>query len=100
MKLKKVILISIIVIVVILNAIVFSYAATSSELNKQQKNIDEQIKETETEIDNVHGKMTDTLNQINDLNAEISTYEGEIKDIQSKINNLNTEIGNKHKKNY
>ncbi len=95
MKLKKVILISIIVIVVILNAIVFSYAATSSELNKQQKNIDEQIKETETEIDNVHGKMTDTLNQINDLNAEISTYEGEIKDIQSKINNLNTEIGNK-----
>ncbi len=91
----KVIIINCSIVIFILSLVIRVYAANSSELNQQQKDLDDKIKETNSEIENVHGKMTEALSQINDLNAEISTYQKEIKDVQGKINNLNTEIQNK-----
>ena len=65
-------------IMVFLSGIGLVNAATSSELRKQQSDIDKQIEETNSEIAGVKDQMTDQLNQISELNAEISTYQTDI----------------------
>ena len=86
----KIIFINIVIIVLISQINIFSFAITSTELKNQQKDIDKQIEETNTEIAGVKSKMTKALSQIDNLNAEISTYENE-------IDNLNTQIQEKQK---
>lgn len=94
-ELKRIICISLVIAIIIIGKVGLVYAVTSSELKNKQKNIDQQIAETNSEIASVKGKMTDTLNQINKLNTEISGYQNEIDDLETKISNLSGEIKTK-----
>ena len=69
-KLKKTAYISIIMIIVVLIACgKISFADTKSDLQAQQRSIDNQIAETNSEIAGVKSQMTTTLSQINRLNS-------------------------------
>jgi len=94
-KLLRIVCISIIMTIMVLSGISFSYATTSSELKRQQQNIDKQIDKTNSEIAGVKNQMSANLNQINKLNAEISTYENEITNLETKIGSLNNDISAK-----
>ena len=92
MKNKK-ILISILLILIILSTnIVATLAATKSELQDKQSDINQQIKETENEISAVKEEMSDTMKQIQELNSQISGYESEIDDLEYKISDLEKDI--------
>lgn len=91
-KLFRIIFISILVIILLTQVLTFSYAITSTELKKQQKDIDKQIEETNSEIAGVKSKMTKALTQINSLNAEISTYENEIANLSTQIQEKQKDI--------
>ena len=55
-------------------------AETKSELQNQQADLDQKIKETSTELAGVKNQMSTALTQINRLNSQISDYENEITD--------------------
>lgn len=93
MKIKKIILISILLILIILSTnIAVTLAATKSELQNKQNNINQQIKDTENEISAVKEEMSDTMKQIQDLNTQISGYQSEIDDLEYKISDLEKDI--------
>ncbi len=93
MKIKKRILISILLILIILSTnIAVTLAATKSELQNKQNNINQQIKDTENEISAVKEEMSDTMKQIQDLNTQISGYQSEIDDLEYKISDLEKDI--------
>ena len=48
------------------------FAATQAELEEESKDINQKIKETETELAGVKSQMSTALNQINKLNTQIN----------------------------
>lgn len=92
---KRILFISVLIVIILLSSVGLVYATTSQELRNQQADIDSKIKETETEIAGKKSQMTEQLNQITKLNSEISTYETEITSLQEQINNLNAQISEK-----
>ena len=93
MNSKKRILISILLVLIILSTnIAATLAATKSELQNKQNNINQQIKDTENEISAVKEEMSDTMKQIQDLNTQISGYQSEIDDLEYKIDDLEKDI--------
>ena len=93
MNSKKRILISILLVLIILSTnIAVTLAATKSELQNKQNNINQQIKDTENEISAVKEEMSDTMKQIQDLNTQISGYQSEIDDLEYKISDLEKDI--------
>ncbi len=93
--LRRILFISLMITILILSCMQIAYATSTSELEKQQNDLDEQIKKTASEIAGVKEKMTEQLTKINELNSEISDYDTEISDLQTRIDNLNTEISQK-----
>ena len=86
-KLLRIVCISSIMTIMVLSGVSFSYATTSSELKRQQQNIDAQINKTNSEIAGVKSQMSENLNQINKLNAE-----NEITNLETRIGSLNNDI--------
>lgn len=80
------------VLIVISTNILTSYAATKSELNKQQSEIDEKIKETEDKIEEVEEEISASMASIRELTAQISDYENEITDLETKIGEISGKI--------
>lgn len=93
--LKRILCISLMVTMLIFGSIQVAYAESASNLKKQQSDIDEQIKKTETEIAGVKGQMTEQLDKINVLNNEITVYDNEISELETRLGNLNIEISQK-----
>ena len=52
-------------------------AETRSELEAEAKDINDKIKETESELAGVTSQRSTALNQINRLNSQINDYENE-----------------------
>ena len=71
------------------------FAATRAELEEESKDINQKIKETETELAGVKSQMSTALNQINKLNTQINDYEDEITNLEANLNVLNTQIAEK-----
>ncbi len=92
---KRIIFIDVLVLIILLSSIGFSYAATSQELKKQQSDINAQISEKKEELEGVHKELNSTLDQINKLNQEISGYQTEINNLQGQINTLGVQISEK-----
>lgn len=93
--LKRILCISLMITILVLSCMQMVYAATTSELQQQQNDLDEQIQKTETEIAGVKEQMTEQLSKINVLNNEITNYDNEISDLQAKIDSLTVEIAQK-----
>lgn len=94
-ELKRILFISLMIVILVLSCMQIVYAASASELEKQQDDLDEQIQKTASEIAGVKEQMSEQLTKINQLNSEISNYDNEISDLQTRIDNLNIEISQK-----
>lgn len=94
-KVKRILFISLMITILVLSSMQMAYAASASELQQQQNELDKQIEKTASEIAGVKEQMTEQLTKINKLNSEISNYDDEISDLQTKIDNLTTEISQK-----
>lgn len=92
MKSKKVLIVALLIVVILSTNLVVSLAATKSELQNKQSDINEQIKQTESEISAVKEEMSDTMKQIQDLNTQISGYQSEINELEYKIDDLEEDI--------
>ena len=68
------------------------YAVTEEELKNKKDEIENQIKNTNTEIAGIKDKMTSSLEQINRLNVQIKEYEDILADTNLKLDNLNNEL--------
>lgn len=79
-------------LIILSTNIAATLAATKSELQNKQNNINQQIKDTENEISAVKEEMSDTMKQIQDLNTQISGYQSEIDDLEYKIDDLEKDI--------
>lgn len=93
--LTRIVFISLMVVILLFGYIQIVYAASASELQQQQNDLDEKIRQTASEIAGVKEQMSEQLNKINVLNNEITTYDNEISDLETKISNLTTEISEK-----
>lgn len=93
--LKRILCISLMITILVLSCMQIAYAATTSELQQQQSDLDEQIQKTEKEIAGVKEQMSEQLTKIRELNAEIADYDDAISELQTKIDNLTTEISQK-----
>lgn len=94
-KFVRIVCISCLILILLIFSVGISYSATESELNQQSKDLDEKIKQLNTELAGTKSKMTENLNQINKLNTEISTYENEISDLNDRIGVVNAQITEK-----
>ena len=97
-KILKVAYISIIILILLITSYGAVYAASKQELYNEKNSIDEQIRETSSEIAGVKSKMTKTLTQINNLTTQISSYKNEIGELESQLEMLNTQIAEDEKK--
>jgi len=98
MKKKKILVIILLVIVVVSSNVIFSFAASKTELEQQQGSIDSQIKDTQQDLEHTQSQLSDTMKQIEKLNADISTYQNQIDDLNGQIDSLNSQIDETNKK--
>lgn len=92
MKSKKVLIVALLIVIILSTNLAVSLAATKSELQNKQSDINEQIKQTQSEISAVKEEMSDTMKQIQDLNTQISGYQSEINELEYKIDDLENDI--------
>ena len=92
MKSKKILIVALLIVIILSTNLAVSLAATKSELQNKQSDINEQIKQTQSEISAVKEEMSDTMKQIQDLNTQISGYQSEINELEYKIDDLENDI--------
>ena len=90
--LKKVLIISLIIVVMLFTNIVMVFDATKSELEEKNQNLNSQINKTKEELAGVRENLSETMSEIEELIAEISEYESEIDDLNGQIDELETDI--------
>lgn len=88
---RKIIIILLLVMIISSN-IAISLAATKSELQNKQNEINNEIQDTEKEIQEVKGEISETMKQIEALTSEIAVYENQIEDLDKQLNQLETSI--------
>lgn len=74
------------------SSITIGYAATSSELQNKQSDIDKKIDKINSEISGVKAEQNTTLSQINKLNVQITSYEGQISTLNQRLSDINAQI--------
>ena len=90
---KKVVLI--VLAFAILSILAFENIVGAEDINdlQNQKNeLQEQITETNQQIEDLQIELTENLEQLNNLNLKISTYEQEISSLEENLNNLSIEV--------
>ncbi len=94
-RIGRIVFITCLMLILAITTVGISFAATTSELQQQQNEIDKKIDEINSELAGTKSKMTKNLNEINKLNSEISTYENQITDLEGRIGIVNAQITEK-----
>lgn len=89
---KKKILVSLILISLCFNVTMYSFAASLSDLQQQQKDASEKKDELEQEKKDVANQKKTALEKIEELNEEISASEEKLNDLNDKVKELETSI--------
>ena len=90
---KKKILVAILLIMLILSTnVIITFAATKTELQNQQSEIQDKIDEAEAKQEEVGEKITEATKQIKELTEEIDGYESQIEELNTKLSELETSI--------
>ena len=90
---KKKIIVAILLIILMLSTnVIIVFAATKSELQNQQSEIQDKIDEAEAKQEEVGEKITEATKQIQELTAEIDGYENQIEELNTKLSELETSI--------
>lgn len=95
---KKVIFAVLLIIILLFTNIAITLAATKTELQNQQSDLNSKIKETENQISQVEEEMSATMKQIQSLTAQISEYQTEIDELDEEISELEASISEAQKK--
>lgn len=89
---RKIVFVIVLVTIILSGNIVSTLAATKTELQNKQSNIEDQIEQTEGKISEVKDEMSETMKQIQSLTAEISGYETEIDRLDEQLDGLEKSI--------
>ena len=94
-KLSKIISISILLMLV--NCIMFGVYAeeSSSYYKKKEQEAKNNSSQTQTQLNEVKGEVDEVLQQVANLNSQILDYETQIKDLEIQLDDLNTSIKEK-----
>ena len=88
--LKKVI--SILTVFMLLSVPLVAIAATTSELNQQKEQIEQEKREAEAKKNVLEGQISQTKSELDNLNDEIAKKENEVEQISAELNKLNNEV--------
>ena len=89
---KKIAFVFLLIFIILSSNIAITLAATKSELQQQQNQIQDQIEEAEAKQEEVGEKITEATKQIQELTAEIGEYENQIEELDGKLAELETSI--------
>ena len=89
---RKIVFVILLAIIILSTNIVSTLAATKTELQNKQSEIEDQIEQTEGKISEVKDEMSETMKQIQSLTAEISGYETEIDKLDEQLSSLEKSI--------
>lgn len=89
---RKIVFVILLVTIILSTNIVSTLAATKTELQNKQSEIEDQIEQTEGKISEVKDEMSETMKQIQSLTAEISGYETEIDKLDEQLGSLEKSI--------
>lgn len=89
---RKIVFVIVLVTIILSGNIVSTLAATKTELQNKQNDIEDQIEQTEGKISEVKDEMSETMKQIQSLTAEISGYETEIDKLDEQLDSLEKSI--------
>lgn len=89
---KKIAFVFLLIFIILSSNIAITLAATKSELQEQQNQIQNQIEQAEAKQEEVGEKITEATKQIQELTAEIGEYENQIEELDGKLAKLETSI--------
>ncbi len=92
---KKVLVISLIVILALFNVSLYSYAATVQQLQQQKDEAEENRDRLEDEKDEVKQQKSEALKKIEELDAQIQDSEDKLAELKGKIKELEKQIKEK-----
>lgn len=91
-------IISIVLVLILLQAYVYSiFAASTSALNDEKSNLQQKVNEAEEEKSKLKEQLDEQLQAISDLDLSISNVEDEIDKLSAQISELETNIEEKQK---
>lgn len=94
---KKKILVSLILISLCFNISMYSFAATTSDLQNQKNEAANNKKDLEEQKDKVEEAKSDALKKIDELNSQISESEDKLDELNAKVKQLENSIKTKEK---
>ena len=86
------------IMLIIVVVLAYSYpsisnaASSKTQLNNEQKQIENKIAETKENLNEVGNNKSQALKEIENLTAQITTYESDLESLNSQISNLNKSI--------
>lgn len=89
---KKIALVIILIILSLLLSGGIVLAESLDDLQNKRDELENQITETNKELEGIEIELTDNLEQLNNLNAQISQYENDISTYEESLNNIQTDI--------
>lgn len=89
---RKKILTIILIIILLTSNMLITYAASKSELQQQNSDLDKKQKEKENELSHVEENLTGIMADIQELTEKISAYENEIYELDLQISDLQDKI--------
>ena len=89
---RKKILTIILIILLLTSNMLITYAASKSELQQQNSDLDKKQKEKENELSHVEENLTGIMADIQELTEKISAYENEIYELDLQISDLQDKI--------
>ena len=89
---KKVVVAILLIILMLSTNVMITFAATKSELQQQQDEIQDKIDEAEAKQEEVGEKITEATEKIKELSSQISAYENQIEELDGKLSDLEDSI--------
>ena len=94
---KKKILISLVIIALMFNMTMFSFATSVTDLQNQKNEAADKKEELEDKKEEVEAEKNEALSKINELSDQISESQGKLDELNSKIEQLEESIASKEK---
>ena len=85
-------LIYLLVMIILSLNIVSAYASNLDELQKQQKDVQQQIKNTKNQINEIESRTKDVSRQIEELDRQLSQATVELEKVEKELSNLENQI--------
>ncbi len=89
---KKIVVAILLIILILVTNVITTFAATKSELQAEQNEIQDKIDESEAKQEEVGEKITEATKQIQELTSEINEYENQIEELDTKLSELEDSI--------